>query len=207
MQAIEELVGLFTKLPGIGRKSALRMTYHLLKSDPKFAEALADKIRELPGRVLFCSVCGSYAEEDPCPVCAAEDRDRGTICVVEQPQDVLTIEASREYRGLYHVLGGLLSPLDGIGPDKLRIASLIQRIRKSGRLAADAAPGSVPVGEVVLATNPTVEGDTTALYIKKMLEKEGVRVTRLATGIPVGGDLEYADRLTLARSFRGRMPL
>jgi recombination protein RecR len=126
--------------------------------------------------------------------------------VVEQPQDVLTIEASREYRGLYHVLGGLLSPLDGIGPDKLRISSLVQRIRNS-KGDEGAGPRRPAVEEVVLATNPTVEGDTTALYIKKVLEREGVKVTRLATGIPVGGDLEYADRLTLARSFMGRMPL
>lgn len=197
MRALEELASLFTRLPGIGRKSALRMTYHLLKADKKFADALAERIRNLREEVRFCSVCGSYTEEDPCPVCQGVDRDRRIICVVEQPQDVLTLEASREYRGLYHVLGGLLSPLDGIGPDKLRISSLVQRIR-------DAA---VPIQEVVLATNPTVEGDTTALYIKKVLEREGVRVTRLATGIPVGGDLEYADRLTLARSFLGRTPL
>jgi len=195
MRALEDLVSLLTKLPGIGRKSALRMTYHLLKADQRYADALAQRIASLQAEVRFCSVCGSYTETDPCPVCDGADRDRRIICVVEQPQDVLTIEASREYKGLYHVLGGLLSPLDGIGPDKLRIASLVQRIRAGG------------VEEIVLATNPTVEGDTTALYIRKVLEKEGARVTRLATGIPVGGDLEYADRLTLARSFHGRMPL
>ncbi len=200
MKALEDLVTLFTRLPGIGRKSALRMTYYLLKADPRFAQSLAEQIAGLQNQIKFCSVCGSYTESDPCPVCSGLDRDRRILCVVEQPQDVITIEASREYRGLYHVLGGLLSPLDGIGPDKLRIASLIQRIRKSRN-------ESVPIQEVVLATNPTVEGDTTALYIRKVLEQEGVAVTRLATGIPVGGDLEYADRLTLARSFRGRMPL
>lgn len=200
MKALEDLVTLFTRLPGIGRKSALRMTYYLLKADPRFAQSLAEQIASLQDQIKFCSVCGSYTESDPCPVCSGLDRDRRILCVVEQPQDVITIEASREYRGLYHVLGGLLSPLDGIGPDKLRIASLIQRIRKSRN-------ESVPIQEVVLATNPTVEGDTTALYIRKVLEQEGVAVTRLATGIPVGGDLEYADRLTLARSFRGRMPL
>jgi recombination protein RecR len=198
MRALEDLVSLLTRLPGIGRKSALRMAYYLLKADQRYADALAGRIAQLQSEIRFCSVCGSYTETDPCPVCDGADRDRRLICVVEQPQDVLTIEASKEYRGLYHVLGGLLSPLDGIGPDKLRIASLVQRIREG------ATP---PVEEVVLATNPTVEGDTTALYIKKVLEREGVRVTRLATGIPVGGDLEYADRLTLARSFHGRMPL
>ncbi|TXT49941.1 MAG: recombination protein RecR [Spirochaetes bacterium] len=212
MQALEELASLFTRLPGIGRKSALRMTYHLLKADQRFAETLAERIRTLQSEVRFCSVCGAYTEEDPCPICQGLDRDGRTICVVEQPQDVLTIEASREYRGLYHVLGGLLSPLDGIGPDKLRISSLVQRIRNSvgysGYAGQDGPDMRRPsIEEVVLATNPTVEGDTTALYIKKVLERDGVKVTRLATGIPVGGDLEYADRLTLARSFMGRMPL
>ncbi|MEN6364863.1 MAG: recombination mediator RecR [Rectinema sp.] len=192
MNAIEELASLLARLPGIGRKSALRVTYHLLKADDAFAAALAERIGSLKESVKFCSICGSYTESDPCPVCGAADRDRRLICVVEQPQDVLTIEASREYHGLYHVLGGLLSPLDGVGPDRLRIVSLVSRIRAGG------------ISEIVVATNPTVEGDTTALYLKKTLEKEGVAVTRLATGIPVGGDLEYADRLTLARSFRGR---
>jgi len=208
MQALEDLVSLLNRIPGIGRKSALRMTYYLLKADPRFAEALAGRIGSLQASISFCSTCGSYTESDPCPVCSGLDRDHRTICVVEQPQDVLTIEASMEYKGLYHVLGGLLSPLDGIGPDKLRIASLVQRVRKcrSGS-AEDSSPDPVPVEEVVIATNPTVEGDTTALYIKKVLEREGVRVTRLATGMPVGGDLEYADRLTLARSFRGRTAL
>ena len=217
MTAIEDLVSLFSRLPGIGRKSALRMTYFLLKSDEKFASSLSEKILGLRASVKFCSVCGSYTETDPCPICLGLDRDTRVLCVVEQPQDVLTIEASREYRGLYHVLGGLISPLDGVGPDKLRIASLVRRIRSSrGRLSgqpgdpddfsdeADAAPTRAGIEEIVLATNPTVEGDTTALYISKVLEPEGVRVTRLATGIPVGGDLEYADRLTLARSLRGR---
>lgn len=207
MRALEDLVSLLTRLPGIGRKSALRMAYYLLKADQRYADALAERIAQLQSEIRFCSVCGSYAETDPCPVCDGADRDRRLICVVEQPQDVLTIEASKEYRGLYHVLGGLLSPLDGIGPDKLRIASLVQRIRGEAAPSLGAGIPTPPVEEVVLATNPTVEGDTTALYIKKVLEREGVRVTRLATGIPVGGDLEYADRLTLARSFHGRMPL
>jgi recombination protein RecR len=195
VQALEELVGLLTRLPGIGRKSALRVAYHLLKSDASFSEALADKIRDLKGSILFCSICGSYTESDPCPVCSSPSRDRGVICAVEQPQDVVTIEGSHEYHGLYHVLGGLISPLDGVGPEDLRIRELVER--SSGG----------EVSEVVVATNPTVEGDTTALYLKRLLEPTGVSVTRLATGIPVGGDLEYADRLTLARSFRGRTKL
>lgn len=201
MKALEDLVSLLTRLPGIGRKSALRMAYHLLKADQGYVAALAERIARLQAEIRFCSVCGAYTETDPCLICDSLARDRRLICVVEQPQDVLTIEASREYRGLYHVLGGLLSPLDGIGPDKLRISSLLQRVRAR-------QPGSdAKVEEVVLATNPTIEGDTTALYIKKVLEREGLKVTRLATGIPVGGDLEYADRLTLARSFHGRLPL
>jgi recombination protein RecR len=195
VKALDELVGLLTRLPGIGRKSALRVAYYLLKADSSFSESLSDGIRELKGSITFCSVCGSYTEADPCPVCSSAARERGLICAVEQPQDVVTIEASREYRGLYHVLGGLISPLDGVGPEDLRIRELVAR----------AASGEVT--EVVVATNPTVEGDTTALYLKRLLEPTGVAVTRLATGIPVGGDLEYADRLTLARSFRGRTRL
>jgi recombination protein RecR len=195
VKALDELVGLMTRLPGIGRKSALRVAYYLLKADPSFAASLADKIRDLKSSIAFCSICGSYTEEDPCPVCSSPSRERSIICVVEQPQDVVTIEASREYHGLYHVLGGLVSPLDGVGPEDLRIGELVERL------------GSGESTEVVVATNPTVEGDTTALYLKRLLEPTGVAVTRLATGIPVGGDLEYADRLTLARSFRGRTKL
>lgn len=195
MKALEELVSLLTRLPGIGRKSALRVAYHLLKTDRAYAEALAERIAGIKDSIRFCSICGSYAEEDPCPVCSGPGRDRSLICVVEQPQDVVTIEASREYRGLYHVLGGLISPLDGVGPENLRLEALLARLREG------------EAREVVMATNPTVEGDTTALYLKRLLEPTGVAVTRLATGIPVGGDLEYADRLTLARSFRGRVKL
>jgi recombination protein RecR len=197
MKAIEDLVSLLTRLPGLGRKSALRIAYSLLKSDISFSENLAERIRTLRTTIHFCSECGSYSESELCQACSDASRDRSIVCVVEQPQDVITIEASKEYRGLYHVLGGLLSPLEGIGPDRLNIGKLIQRIQSS-------LSTSVPIQEVVIATNPTIEGDTTALYLKKLLEKEPVRVTRLATGIPVGGDLEYADRLTLARSFRGR---
>jgi len=195
VKALEELVGILARLPGIGRKSAARIAFHILKSDDQYASLLAERIGALKDRVRFCSTCGSYTEEDPCPVCSSPVRDKTVICVVEQAQDVMTIEASREYRGVYHVLGALLSPLDGIGPEALKLDRLLDRVRDQC------------VSEVVIATNPTVEGDTTALYLKKVLEGSGARVTRLATGIPVGGDLEYADRLTLARSFRGRVPL
>lgn len=193
MKALEELVGLLTRLPGIGKKSAQRVAWHLLRADRSFVEALASSVAGLQDAVLFCSVCGSYAEEDPCPVCSSPLRDRSLLCVVEQPQDVMTIEASHEFRGLYHVLGGVISPLDGVGPEDIRLDALVARLREG------------ETAEVVIATNPTVEGDTTALYVKRLLEPLGVAVTRLATGIPVGGDLEYADRLTLARSFRGRV--
>lgn len=195
MKALEDLVALLSRLPGIGKKSAYRMAFHILKLDGQFAALLAERITGLKDKVRFCSRCGAYTEEDPCPVCSSPSRDRSVLCVVEQPQDVLTIEASREYHGLYHVLGGLISPLDGVGPDALRLDRLVDRVRELG------------VREVILATNPTVEGDTTALYVKRMLDATGVRVSRLATGMPVGGDLEYADRLTLVRSFRGRTGL
>lgn len=195
MKALDEVVELLTRLPGIGKKSALRVAYHLLKTDRAFAEALAGRIIALKDSVGFCSICGAYTEEDPCPVCSSASRDTSLICVVEQPQDVVTIESSHEFHGLYHVLGGLISPLDGVGPEELRVPELIERVKAGA------------VTEVVVATNPTVEGDTTALYLKRALDPLGVNVTRLATGIPVGGDLEYADRLTLARSFRGRVKL
>lgn len=195
MKSLEELVGLLTRLPGIGKKSAQRVAWHLLRTDQAFADALADSIRGLRESIVFCGICGSWAEEDPCPVCSSPLRDRSVICVVEQPQDVMTIEASHEYRGLYHVLGGVISPIDGVGPEDIRLDALVARLREGG------------ISEVVIATNPTVEGDTTALYVKRVIERQDIEVTRLATGIPVGGDLEYADRLTLARSFRGRQRL
>lgn len=195
MTALDELTALLSRLPGVGKKSAARMACHLLKSDQGFNERLSERILNLKRDVRFCSICGSFTESDPCPVCQNPARDHGLVCVVEQPQDVLTIEASREYEGTYHVLGGVISPLDGIGPEKLAFSSLMRRVRSGG------------VREVILATNPTVEGDTTALYLKRLLADSGLAVTRLASGIPVGGDLEYADRLTLARSLRGRVPL
>lgn len=195
MKALDELVGLLSRLPGIGKKSASRMAFAILKADGAYADLLADRIAGLRDRVRFCRECGSYSESELCEPCSSVARDRRLVCVVEQPQDALTIEAAREYHGLYHVLGGLISPLDGIGPETLGIAKLTKRVRELGAT------------EVIVATNPTVEGDTTALYIKRSLESLNVKVSRLATGIPVGGDLEYADRLTLARSLRGRTAL
>ncbi|MBU0936537.1 MAG: recombination mediator RecR [Spirochaetes bacterium] len=195
MKALDELVNLLARLPGIGKKSAARMAFFLLKGDGQYASLLGSRIAGIRDAVRFCTQCGSYTDRDICDVCSSPARDRQQLCVVEQPHDVLTIEASREYHGLYHVLGGLISPLEGVGPETLHLDRLHDRVRTLG------------IREVVLATNPTVEGDTTALYVKKILEDTGVGLSRLATGIPVGGDLEYADRLTLARSFRGRIPL
>lgn len=192
MNALEEITESFSRLPGIGKKSAARIASHLLKCDPLFMDRFSNQIATLQSKIKPCSICGAWTENDPCPICNDDTRDRTLICVVEQAQDVATIENSREYSGLFHVLGGVISPLDGMGPDQLRIASLVERV-KAGEIK-----------EVILATNPTVEGDTTALYIQHVLKETGCAVTRLASGLPVGGDLEYADRLTLARSFRGR---
>lgn len=189
---LDQLIHAISRLPGLGKKSATRITYALLSGDQGEAQRLATLIHTLHDTIHRCTVCGSYTETDPCPICTDSGRDRGTICVVEQPQDVASLEGSHEYHGLYHVLGGVIAPIDGVGPDDLAIPALLERVRAGG------------IEEVIIATNPTVEGDTTALFVARQLESQGVRVSRLALGLPVGGDLEYADRLTLARSFRGR---
>lgn len=193
MNAIDELTDCFSRLPGIGKKSAGRLVNYILKADRTWVNRFAQQMSTLQDKIRPCSICGSWTENDPCPVCSNPLRDKSLICVVEQPQDVATIESAHEYSGLFHVLGGVIAPLDGIGPDQLRIPSLVERVR------------SGEVKEVIIATNPTVEGDTTALYLQRLLSQiPSVSVTRLASGLPVGGDLEYADKLTLARSFRGR---
>lgn len=193
MNIIDELTGSFSRLPGIGKKSAARIVNHLLKADKIYMHNFARQLNELQEKIKPCSVCGAWTENDPCPICSNPVRDRTLICVVEQPQDVQTIEGVGGYTGLYHVLGGVIAPLEGVGPDQLNIASLVSRVQQGG------------ISEIIIATNPTFEGDSTALYLQRLLsEHSEVKVTRLATGIPVGGDLEYADRLTLARSFRGR---
>jgi recombination protein RecR len=191
---LDRLIKQLSRIPGIGSKSAARIAYYLLKADSGFVHDLADSIKDVKDKIIFCSICGNYTQSDPCPICTDSIRDKKTICVVEQAQDLAVIEATKEYRGLYHVLGGVISPLDGVGPKDLRISGLIERIGKD------------KVEEVILATNPTVEGDTTALYLIKLLESYDVRVSRLALGLPVGGDLEYADRLTLARALNSRTP-
>jgi recombination protein RecR len=182
-------------LPGIGVKSAGRLVNHILKADKAWTKRFAKQIETLQDKIKECSVCGSWTENDPCPICSDAMRDRSTICVVEQPKDVSTINDFGEYKGLFHVLGGVIAPLEGIGPDKLRLSSLIERLKD----------GSVK--EVIIATNPTVEGDTTALYIQRLLSPFDLKVTRLASGMPVGGDLEFVDKITFMRSFRGRTDL
>lgn len=198
MSAIDDLTGELSRLPGIGRKTALRLTYHLLKRPPEDIARLARALERVAEAVHPCSVCGNLTEQDPCDVCANPRRDRSAICVVEESSDVMAIERAGEYRGLYHVLGGRISPLDGIGPDELNIRALLARV------APDAADG---VREVIVATNPSVEGEATALYLQKVIRPLGVRVTRLARGLPVGGDLEYADGVTIAQALAGRRDL
>lgn len=192
MNALERLVGNLARLPGLGRKSASRIAYFLLRSDETLVRALSEDLAQLRQTIRACSVCGTYTDVDPCGICTDSQRDRGTICVVEEARDVLTIESIHEHRGLYHVLMGAISPIDGIGPDNLRISSLVERVSQGG------------IREVILATNPTVEGETTALYIVKALKEMGAKISRIAFGLPVGGDLEFADKQTLARSYRGR---
>jgi recombination protein RecR len=190
--AIDRLTALFSRLPGLGKKSAGRLVYHILDTDPSYARALGEELLAFHRAVKRCSVCGSYTESDPCSVCTDPSREP-VLCVVERAQDVRVIEESREFRGRFHVLGGVIAPLEGINPENLSIGELVVRVRRER------------IREVILAMNPTVEGDTTALYIRKILKDTEVETTRLASGLPVGGDLEYADRLTLSRSFRGRV--
>jgi recombination protein RecR len=195
LNAIDRLQALLSRLPGLGKKSAGRLVYHILDADPAYAHALGEELLAFHQSIKRCSRCGSFTETDPCPICSDPSRDSSVICVVERAQDVRVIEESREFRGRFHVLGGLIAPLEGISPEKLSIRELLARVRHEG------------IREVILAMNPTVEGDTTALYIQRVLKDTGAEITRLASGLPVGGDLEYADRLTLSRSFRGRTRL
>jgi recombination protein RecR len=196
MSLIDRLTDEFARLPGIGRKTASRLTYHVLRIPPTDAHRLAEAIVAVSERIRPCDVCGSYTESSPCSICSNPRRDRSIICVVEEASDIGPIEATGEYRGLYHVLGGRLSPLDGVGPAELNIDRLMQRL----------APGGV-VEEVVLATNPSVEGEATALYLHRLIAPLGIRSSRIARGLPVGGDLEYADGVTIAEALQHRRPL
>jgi recombination protein RecR len=192
MSAIDDLAAELAKLPGIGRKTALRLTYHLLKQPPEQSQRLAHVLGALSERVRRCSVCFNLTEADPCGICADARRDRSMVCVVEEASDIGAIERAGEFRGLYHVLGGRLSPLDGIGPEDLTLHQLSDRI--SGG----------EVREVIVATNPSLEGEATALYVQRQLAPQGITVSRIARGIPIGGDLEYADGVTIAQALSAR---
>jgi recombination protein RecR len=189
--SVDNLIVQLARLPGVGRRTAQRLAFHLLKASEADALALADAIREVKERIGFCTECGNLAEEPLCQICADARRDRSLICVVEDPSDLVALERTHEYRGLYHVLGGALSPIDGVDPEHLRIAELVARVERGG------------VTEVLLATNPTMTGEATAAYLADRLRGR-TRVTRLASGLPVGGDLEYADEVTLGRALAGR---
>ena len=190
--SLARLVEQLQKLPGIGAKGAQRLAFHILKNPRDEAERLCDAIREVKERVTYCSTCNNITDQDPCVFCTNASRDQRVICVVEEPQNVSVVEKTREFRGMYHVLMGVLSPLHGVGPDDLKIKGLLSRVAAGG------------VEEIILATNPTVEGEATALYLARLLKPLGVRVTRIAMGIPVGSDLEYADEVTMTRAMEGR---
>ncbi len=189
---VQDLIDELGRLPGVGPKSAQRIAFHLLQADPVDVRRLAEILVQVKEKVRFCAVCGNVAEEETCRICRDPRRDASLLCVVEEPKDVVAIERTREFRGRYHVLGGAISPMDGIGPEQLRTRELMTRL----------ADGSVL--EVILATDPNLEGEATATYLTRLLRDLGLRVTRLASGLPVGGDLEYADEVTLGRAFEGR---
>ena len=193
MSAIEELVRELAKLPGIGRKTAQRLTFHLLKQPPEAAAGLARAISAARERVRACGTCGNLTDADPCAICADPRRDAAVLCVVEESADVGAIERAGRFRGRYHVLGGRLSPLEGVGPEALRVDALLARVREGG-----------VVREVIIATNPSMEGEVTATYLQQVLAVTGVRVTRIARGLPMGGDLEYADGVTIAQALAAR---
>jgi len=193
-ESLGKLVTLLSRLPGVGRKTAGRLAFHILKINEEEARDLAEAILAVKEKVGTCSTCGNISETDPCPVCTDESRDRSVICVVEEASDIVALEKAEDFNPLYHVLGGRLSPLDGIGPDDLNIKQLLARLDGS-------------VKEVVIATNPDVEGEATAMYLKKLISPFGVKVTRIARGLPVGGDLEYADGVTITRALQGRQEM
>jgi len=193
-EAVEKLISNLARLPGIGRKSAARLAFHLLKVPKEEALELAEAIRNVKEKVGFCSICNNISEADPCYICTDPNRRGDIICVVEEASDIVALDKAEGFRGLYHVLGGRISPLDGVGPDDLKIAELAARINEN-------------VKEVIVATNPNVEGEATALHLAKLLKPLGVKITRIARGLPVGGDLEYADGMTLSRALEGRQEI
>ncbi|WP_407396602.1 recombination mediator RecR [Anaerovibrio sp.] len=192
---LAELIEHFRALPGIGNKTAVRLAYHVLDMDMEKARGLAGAIMRAKEKIGYCKVCFNLSDEDPCHICKSENRDHSVICVVEQPQDVAAMERMRDFKGVYHVLHGALSPLEGVGPENLKIKELINRLQDDR------------VKEIIMATNPNVEGEATAMYIAKLLKPIGVKVTRIAHGLPVGGDLEYADEVTLSRAMENRIEL
>lgn len=189
---VQELIDELGRLPGVGPKSAQRIAFYLLQTDDDQAQKLAQVLQEVKERVRFCEICGNVTEENQCNICRDARRNRTAICVVEESKDVQAIERTREFRGLYHVLGGAISPIEGIGPDQLRIKELMARL------------GNTEIQEVIIATDPNLEGEATATYLTRMLSPLGIKISRLASGLPVGGDLEYADEVTLGRAFEGR---
>lgn len=189
---VQDLIDELGRLPGVGPKSAQRIAFHILAADPADVRRLADVLIEVKARVRFCVTCGNVAQDEQCRICADPRRDPHVLCVVEEPKDVVAIERTREFRGRYHVLGGAISPIEGVGPDDLRTRELMERL----------ADGTVT--EIILATDPNLEGEATATYLARLIKPMGLRVTRLASGLPVGGDLEYADEVTLGRAFEGR---
>jgi recombination protein RecR len=194
-EPVARLIDELKHLPGIGQKTAQRLAFHLLRAKPEQALALADAIREAKLNIRECSVCNNITDADPCFYCSSATRDRKVICIVEEPHNILAVEKTRQYNGLYHVLGGALSPLDGIGPEQLKLKSLIERL-KGGTIE-----------EIIVCTNPTAEGEATAVYVSKLIKPLGVRVTRIGVGIPVGSDLEYADEITMVKAMEGRRDL
>jgi recombination protein RecR len=194
VEPVARLIEELAKLPGIGPKTAQRLTFHLLRLPAESARSLADAIVHMKEAVVFCSQCWNITDKDPCAICRSETRDRSTICVVEEPLDVLALERTREFKGLYHVLHGAINPIEGVGPDDLKIRELLTRLNGD-------------VKEVILATNPNVEGEATAMYLARFVQPLEVKVSRLARGLPMGGDLEYADEVTLARALEGRRPI
>ncbi len=194
-EPVTKLIEAFSRLPGIGPKTASRLTYYLLRAPDELSVGLADALRDIKEKTRFCSVCGNITVDDPCGICSDPRRDPALICVVEEPLDLLAVERTASYNGLYHVLNGAISPVNGIGPDDLRIKELVQRVESGS------------VNEVIIATNPGQEGDATAMYLRRELQDKSVKVTRLARGLPVGGDLEYVDAVTLLRALQGRNEL
>lgn len=189
---ISRLIEEFSKLPGVGRKTAQRLAFHVINMNMNDVEALSKAIVEAKKEIKYCSICYNITDKDPCSMCSNKNRDSGVICVVEDPRDVAAMEKTKEFHGQYHVLNGVISPMDGIGPDMIRVKELIQRL------------GNQEVREVIMATNPTIEGEATAMYIARLLKPMGIKVTRIAHGLPVGGDLEYADEVTITKALEGR---